>query len=100
MRELLDGVRDHPSFLELQLTFSTRTDVRLEWGNAKTLLVIEEEVDLGREQVTVIHEWVYEMSRQRVSEKNVVAKEFFSCVSGLTEERAESCTGIWITPPP
>jgi hypothetical protein len=30
--------------------------VRLERGNAKTLLVIEEEVDLSRKEVTMIHE--------------------------------------------
>jgi hypothetical protein len=43
--------------------------VRLEWSNAKTLLVIEEEVDLSREKVTMIHGEVYAMVRDGVSER-------------------------------
>jgi len=41
--------------------------VRLERSNAKTLLVIEEEVDLGREKVTMIHGEVYALVRRWVS---------------------------------
>jgi hypothetical protein len=69
VRELLDGVRDHPGFLEPELTFRARTHVRLEGCDAKTLLVIEEEVDLGREEVTMVHEWVYAMGGEWVSEQ-------------------------------
>jgi hypothetical protein len=41
--------------------------VSLQGSNAKTLLVIKEEVDLGREEVTMIHEWVYARDLEWVS---------------------------------
>ena len=43
--------------------------MRLERGNAKTLLVIEEEVDLSRKKVTMIHEGVYALGRKWVSDE-------------------------------
>ena len=56
MRQLLDCVGDDPGLLEAGETIRARTNVCLEGGNAKTLLVIEEEVDLRRKEVTMIHE--------------------------------------------
>jgi hypothetical protein len=54
--------------------------VRLERSNAKTLLVIEEEVDLGREKVTMIHGEVYALVRRWVS---VETEEILGVQSGL-----------------
>jgi hypothetical protein len=48
VRELFDGVGDDPSLLEPELALGTRANVGFQGGNAKTLLIIEEEVDLGR----------------------------------------------------
>ena len=54
--------------------------MRLERSNAKTLLVIEEEVDLGREKVTMIHGEVYALVRKWVS---VETEEIFGVQSRL-----------------
>jgi hypothetical protein len=43
--------------------------MRLEGRNAKTLLVIEEEIDLGREKVAVIHRGFYGVVSGEVSEE-------------------------------
>ena len=69
MRQLLEAVRNETSLLEPALAVDTGSDVRLEGGNAKTLLVIEEEVDLGREKVPVIHSDFYEKVDEVVSVK-------------------------------
>jgi hypothetical protein len=68
MGKLLDGIRYEAGFLEFGLTLAAGSDVRLERGNAKTLLVIEEEVDLCREEVTMIHGEVYAARGEWVSE--------------------------------
>ena len=67
MLELLDGVGDEPSVLETTKALRTGANVCFERSDAKTLLVIEEEVDLSREKVTVIHGEVYAMIREWVS---------------------------------
>jgi hypothetical protein len=67
--ELFDGIGDETGVLQPRRTLRAGTDVRLERSNAKTLLVVEEEVDLGREKVTVIHGEVYAMVRDGVSER-------------------------------
>lgn len=69
MLELLDGVSDETGVLETRKALGARPNVCLEGGNAKTLLVIEEEVDLSREKVTVIHGEVYALVRECVSER-------------------------------
>jgi hypothetical protein len=70
LRELLDRIGDETGVLEPRKAIGTRPNVRLEGCNAKTLLVIEEEVDLSREKVTVIHGEVYALAKEGVSEKN------------------------------
>jgi hypothetical protein len=67
--ELLDGIGDEPGILEARKAVGTDPNVRLQGGNAKTLLVIEEEVDLCRKEVTVIHGEVYALERKWVSDK-------------------------------
>ena len=47
LRKLFYRVGDDAGFLDASQTVRTGSDVRLEGGNAKTLLVIEEEVDLS-----------------------------------------------------
>ena len=69
MRDLLDGIGDEAGILEARKTVGTAPNVRLQRGNAKTLLVIEEEVDLCRKKVTVIHGEVYALEREWVSGK-------------------------------
>jgi hypothetical protein len=63
VRKLLDGIGDHAGFLELELAFRAGTNVRLERRDAEALLIIDEEVDLGGEEVTMIHVWVYAVGR-------------------------------------
>lgn len=67
MLELFDGVSDETGVLEASKALGARTNVHLEGSNTKTLLVIEEEVDLSREKVTVIHGEVYAVIREWVS---------------------------------
>jgi hypothetical protein len=69
LRELLDRIGDETGVLEPRKAIGTRPNVRLEGGNAKALLVIEEEVDLSREKVTVIHREVYALAQEWVSGK-------------------------------
>jgi hypothetical protein len=68
VRQLLDGVGSNSSFLEASKTIGTGANVGLEGSNAETLLIIDEEVDLGREEVTMIHVWVYAQAWKWVSE--------------------------------
>jgi hypothetical protein len=49
MRKLLDGIGDHPSLLEPELAVGAGANVGFERRNAKTLLIIDEEVDLAGE---------------------------------------------------
>jgi hypothetical protein len=70
LRELLDRIGDETGVLEPRKAIETRPNVRLEGGNAKTLLIIEEEVDLSRKKVTVIHGEVYALAQVWVSERN------------------------------
>jgi hypothetical protein len=67
LRELLDRIGDETGVFEPRKAIGTRANVRLEGGNAKTLLVIEEEVDLSREKVSVIHGEVYALAQEWVS---------------------------------
>lgn len=67
MLELFDRVGDETGVLEARSTVWAGPNVRLERGNAKALLVIEEEVDLSREEVAVIHGEVYALVREWVS---------------------------------
>jgi hypothetical protein len=67
--QLFDGVGDDACFLEASEALRARPDMRLEGGNTETLLVIEEEVDLGGQKVTMIHERLYEVGRKWVSGK-------------------------------
>jgi len=69
VRELLDRVGDEAGILEAGQAVGTGPNMRLEGGNAKTLLVIEEEVDLCRKEVTVIHGEVYALEQEWVSGK-------------------------------
>ena len=80
MGELLDRVSHEAGVLEPGHAIGARANVRLEGGNAKTLLVIEEEVDLGREKVTMIHGEVYALVRKWVS---VETEEIFGVQSRL-----------------
>ena len=48
-------IRDEARLLQPALALRALADVGLEGSNAKTLLAIEEEVDLGREQVSMVH---------------------------------------------
>ena len=80
MGELLDRVSHEAGVLEPGHAIGARANVRLERSNAKTLLVIEEEVDLGREKVTMIHGEVYALVRRWVS---VETEEIFGVQSGL-----------------
>jgi hypothetical protein len=54
--------------------------VCLEGGNAKTLLIIEEEVDLSRKKVTMVHGEVYAPVLKWVSAET---EEIFGVESGL-----------------
>jgi hypothetical protein len=65
--ELFDGISDETGVLEASKALGARTNVHLEGSNTKTLLVIEEEIDLGREKVTMIHGEVYAVIRGWVS---------------------------------
>ena len=49
MGQLLDRVGHDARLLEAGQTVRAAPDVSLEGGNTKTLLVVEEEVDLSRE---------------------------------------------------
>jgi hypothetical protein len=69
VRELFDGIGYEAGILEARKTVSAAPNVRLQGGNAKTLLVIEEEVDLCRKEVSVIHGEVYALERKWVSGK-------------------------------
>jgi len=71
LRELLDRIGDETGVLEPRQAIGTSPNVRLEGGNAKALLVIEEEVDLSREKVTVIHGEVYALAQEWVSETHM-----------------------------
>ena len=67
VRELFDRIGDETGVLEASKAIGTGPNMRLEGGNAKTLLVIEEEVDLSREKMTVIHGEVYALAQEWVS---------------------------------
>jgi hypothetical protein len=75
--------------------------VRLEGGNAKTLLVVEEEVDLGGKKVAMIHERVYALDQRGVSEKEC---DLFFIESGTLEPSVSGLTTCQIfsdiNPPP
>ena len=71
MRKLFYRIGNNPRLLEAAEAIRTRPKVRLKGGDAKTLLVIEEEVDLSRKKVTVIHERVYAASWKVVSVKKM-----------------------------
>ena len=70
MRQLFNRVGNDPGLFDSRKAVGTGANVRFEGRNAKTLLVIDEEVDLGREKVTVIHEWVYAQAMEWVSESS------------------------------
>ncbi|HEX4469876.1 MAG TPA: hypothetical protein VH080_10085 [Gemmatimonadaceae bacterium] len=83
--ELFDGVSDEPGVLEASKALGARTNVRLEGGNTKTLLVIEEEVDLSWEQVTVIHGKVYAAIREWVSRNKTECLEKIRPLNGVRQ---------------
>jgi hypothetical protein len=49
VRQFLDGISDDASLLETREAIGARTNMRFQGGNAKTLLVVEEEVNFGGE---------------------------------------------------
>jgi hypothetical protein len=67
VRELLDRIGDEAGVLQPRGALGTGANVSLEGRNAEALLVIEEEVDLGRKKVTVIHGEVYALALDWVS---------------------------------
>jgi hypothetical protein len=67
LRQLFDRIGDETGVLEPRKAIGAGPNVRLEGGNAKTLLVIEEEVNLSREKMTVIHGEVYALAQEWVS---------------------------------
>ena len=71
MRKLFYSVRNDAGLLEARKAIRTGAYVCLEGGNAKTLLIIEEEVDLSRKKMTVVHERVYAAGWKVVSAKRM-----------------------------
>ena len=67
--QLLDRVGHDARLLEAGETVRAGTNVCLEGGNAKALLVVEEEVDLSREQVAMIHERSTRQNRMGFQQK-------------------------------
>jgi hypothetical protein len=56
VRQLLDRVGHDARLLEASETVRAGTNVCLEGGNTKALLVVEEEIDLSRKKVAMVHE--------------------------------------------